>query len=91
MTEAISPVIDWTGDSYLDGTFQVLAENIIVAETKCLITAFLCYLGSFYIFNLAFPKKICSTLTFLQNVVLGHVDDTKTSTKVVNLLIKVNK
>ena len=82
--ETADPCILWKGTCYLEGEYSIYAERIIIAQSKCLIKAYLILLSSFYVFNMAFPKNMSSTLTFLQKVILGHSDNSK------NDLAKIN-
>lgn len=91
VVESAAPCIIWYGNSYLDGEYKVYAERILIAESKCLVKAFLILLSSFFVFNLAFPKNMVSTVTFLQKVILGHWDQSKKDVKVNNLLAKINR
>ncbi|KAK3886629.1 hypothetical protein Pcinc_009276 [Petrolisthes cinctipes] len=72
-------------------------KKIIKAEEKqqvpsAIIKEFVLNQESYlYVFNLAFPKNMISSLTFLQKVVLGHCDNSKKDVKVINLLTKINR
>ena len=86
-----SPIILWTGKTYLDGQFSIYAENILLAKCDCIVNAFMCLLATFYIFNIAFPKDMTSALTFLQKVIMNHTDGAKKDNKVIGLLTKLNR
>ena len=89
--ERASPIILWSGESYLNGKFNLYTENILLASCDCLVNAFLCLLATFYVFNIAFPKDMTSSLTFFQKVLLNHSDGAKKDNKVVGLLTKLNR
>ena len=85
------PVIVWQGPSVVDGDYKVYVDGITVASGTCLIKAFKSLLCTFYAFNLAFPVKNHSTLTFLQKVLVNHSDGAKQDIKVVKLLARLNQ
>ena len=89
--ETADPCIVWKGTCYLEGEYRIYAERVLIAQSKCLVKAYLILLSSFYVFDLAFPKNMTSTLTFLQKMILGHCDNSKKDMKVVNLLAKINR
>ena len=67
----------------VDGDYKVYVDGITVASGTCLIKTFKSPLCTFYAFNLAFPVKNRSTLTFLQKVLVNHSDRAKQSGNIV--------
>lgn len=89
--DTADPYIVWKWTCFIEGEYDVYAERILIAKTKCLVKAYLILLSSIYVFNSALPKSMCSTLTFLHKVILGHTDNSKKDNKVINLLAKINR
>jgi hypothetical protein len=75
--------------SILDRIFAVIVDGINVVETGCFISAVKIWFAVQFVFNLAFAKENASFLTFLQKAVVGHKDQNKNDTKVINLLVEI--
>ncbi|XP_072016020.1 uncharacterized protein [Amphiura filiformis] len=70
--------------------FKVVAEGQVVCCVPDFIGAVKRLMAVHYVFNLQYDKKVTSTLTFIQKVLLNMQDDNKNPKKVVSLLYKVN-
>ncbi len=87
-----SPVIVYNGqDPYKATNFDIYADGIKILSTKSIVKAFAIMIGCFFVLNIAYPKKMIKTLTFLQKVILGLQDSIKKVNAVVTLLTNLNR
>jgi len=84
-TDDLSLVLD---DS---SVFDVVVESEIIAHCDNFLDAFIVLLACYYVFNLAYPKKLEGTLTFVQKFLLKIGDSTKTLPRVAGLITRLKK
>ena len=63
----------------MDNLYSILVGNVIVAEARGFVQAFALLLGTFYVFNVEYPKKLEATLSFFQKFILGILNRTEVS------------
>lgn len=76
-------------EDILSSKFEIYAEGNVVGLTESLPKAVMIVLATYYTFNIAYPDKGVSTLTFVQKVFANHQDRVKRDTKVIALLSKI--
>ncbi len=87
-----SPVIVFQGaDVYKSKNFAIYADGIKIMSVKSVKNAFMILIACFFVFNIAYPKKMIRTLTFLQKVMLNLQDSIKTPNPVVTLITNINR
>ena len=64
---------------------DIIVEGEVVCSCGHLLTGFALMLAMYYVFNIANPDKLNSTLLFLQKGFIGIVDDTTKNVKVSKL------
>ena len=55
-------------------TFMVYVEGVKLCECDTFFQAYTALVGSFYVFNLVYPKCWEKTLPFVQNIIVGLKD-----------------
>ena len=90
-TELVMPYIVAPTSLEEGENYHVLVEGVKVATTNSLIGAFKLLMASFYVFNIAYPKNLQATLSFLQILFLGINDNSKPNIKAVKLVAEISK
>ena len=72
-------------------SFDIVVEEQIVAQSNSFLEAFAVMLATYYVFNLAYPKELECTLSFIQKYILDIGDTTKTAARVSGLINKLKK
>lgn len=54
-----------------------MVDNKTVAETNTFLRALEAFIGTFYVFNIAYPATIVATMTFVQKALLNLQDKVK--------------
>ncbi len=86
------PIIVYSGeDPFKCKDFDVYADNVKVLSVKSMAQAFAALVAVFFVFNIAYPKSMLKTLTFLQKVFIGLQDSLKKPQPVVTLLTNLNR
>ena len=64
-------------------------EDNIISQCDSFITAISCVFANYYIFNLAYPKCLKSTLFFMQKEFANIHDKSEHNQKVLSLIVKL--
>ena len=86
-----TPFIKVYGDIEDSDRFEIIADNELVCTCRNLISAVGSLVATFYIFNIAYPKELVATLTFIQKFIIGMQDGVKKNSKVIGFISKVLK
>ena len=70
-------------------TFSVVVEGCTIARNKNFVTAFAVMFTAYYVFNIAYPAALISTLTFIQKDILQIHDKAARISKVFTLMSKL--
>ena len=77
--EKMTPYIV-TGESRLDSTFfYILADNVKICSTNNMLKALKLLVATFFVFNIAYPKRVHAALIFFQKIFLNLHDSSKTA------------
>ncbi|XP_076319943.1 sterile alpha motif domain-containing protein 3-like isoform X2 [Tachypleus tridentatus] len=66
---------------FCDQKFKLYVDGFDICATEDFVEAFTMYVGSFYIFNFAFPTKLKKTFNFVERVVLKLYNESRKITK----------
>jgi len=65
---------------------SVVVEGCVIARSKNLKTAMAIVFASYYVFNIAYPKKLLGVMTFIQKDILQINDKAAKVSKVLTLM-----
>ena len=68
----------------------VMVEGVVVGYAANFLEAIGIILSTYYVFNIAYPKEIEKSLTFLQKVLLGKHEECKRIPAVLSLISRMN-
>ncbi len=90
--KTLTPYIWIKGDGIMEADlFAIMADGIKVCESNTPAKAIKSLMAIFYVFNIAYPTKVTSTLSFIQKILLNVQDSTKKDKKVVKFLSTITK
>ena len=67
-------------------TFQVVVEQEIISELLSFQSALVMLIGTYYIFDIAYPKPLYSLLIFIQHQIFGLRDAQRNTPSVVEMV-----
>lgn len=79
-----SPAIIKKDDEYI-----LRIDAVEISQSRTLTRALICFIASFYVFNLAYPKPCKKSLAFMQRIFLKISDNEKVDRSVLQLQEKI--
>ena len=70
--------------------FSIYVENVMVGSTGSFVEALQIILGTYYVFNIEYPKELVRSMTFFQKAVLSRNTQCKKIMKVIKLIASMN-
>lgn len=87
-----NPVIVFQGaNPFESANFDVYADGIKILTVDSIAKAFEMLITCFFVLNIAYPKDMVKTLTFLQKVIVNLQDKIKNPKAIVTLLSNINR
>ena len=72
-------------------SFTIECEHMFICRTNSFSKAVMLIIMTYFVLNLAIPKKFEGTFAFLQKILLGHKDGMKMNSKSCSFVQKLNK
>ena len=88
-----TPAIEFAGDwkNVLDNQaeFEVKVEGTSISKSVDFVYSYMVMFAAYYVFNLAYPQRLHSTMAFMQKFLLNIGDKIKVKPKVLSLMAKL--